>query len=174
MEETKKGNKNSFEKLVLKHRRNAVGFAYGFLKDIHMAEDIVQESFASIYIHRHKYKPKNSFKTYLFAIVRNKSIDFIRKNKNYSSVNLEKIPILSTELEPYEILERKEEVSYSIELLNKLNQDYRTAFYLYEVDGFTYKEIGEIMDKSLAQVKIIIYRARRKIQKLVKEVSYEN
>ena len=41
MEEVKKGNRSSFEKLVLKYRKNAVGFAYTFLKDIHISEDIV-------------------------------------------------------------------------------------------------------------------------------------
>lgn len=175
MQETKQGDKESFEKLVLKHRKNAVGFAYGILKDTYMAEDIVQESFASIYIHRHKYKTKNTFKTFLFAVIRNKCIDFIRKNKNYSSINLDDTSILDTELQPQELFEQKEDLQYSIQLLNKLKQDYRTAFYLYEVERFSYKEITEIMEKSLPQIKIIIYRARKKLQKLLKEdLEYEN
>lgn len=175
MEETKDGNKESFEKLVLKHRKNAIGFAYSFLKDTYIAEDIVQESFASIYIKRHEYKAKNTFKTFLFAVIRNKCIDILRKNKNYTYINVDDISICSVDFQPEELFEQKEEVLYSMKLLNKLNQDYRTAFYLYEVDGFSYKEIAEIMGKSLPQIKIIIYRSRKKLQKLVKEaLEYEN
>ncbi|WP_443659473.1 RNA polymerase sigma factor [Clostridium algidicarnis] len=175
MEETKDGDKESFEKLVLKHRKNAVGFAYGILKDIYMAEDIVQESFASIYINRHSYKSKNTFKTFLFAIIRNKCIDFIRKTKNYSAVNLDDISVLSTDLQPQELFQQKEELQHSIEVLNKLNEDYRIAFYLYEVEGFSYKEIAEIMHKSLPQIKITIYRARKKLREFLKEdIGYGN
>lgn len=175
MEQTKNGNKEAFEKLVLKYRENAIGFAFGFLKDIYLAEDIVQESFAIIYINRNKYKSKSTFKTYLFAVIRNKCIDYWRKNKNYYPINLEDVNLVSEELMPDELLEQKEDLKYSIELLNRLNDDYRTAIYLYEVYGFSYKEIGEIMDKSLPQIKIIIYRGRKKLQKFVKEgIEYEN
>lgn len=175
MEETKNGNKESFEKLVLKHRKNAVVFAYGILKDSYIAEDIVQESFASIYIHRYSYKSKYTFKTFLFAVIRNKCIDFIRKNKNYPSIDLDDTSILSSDLQPYELFQQKEDLQYLMQILNKLKHDYRIAFYLYEVDGFSYKEISEIMDKSLAQIKIIIYRARKKLHQFLKEdMEYEN
>ncbi|NMB00722.1 MAG: hypothetical protein GX971_04280, partial [Firmicutes bacterium] len=42
---------------------------------------LAQESFASIYVHRQNYKPKHEFKTYLYAVVRNKCIDFCEKER---------------------------------------------------------------------------------------------
>ncbi|MBB6630339.1 sigma-70 family RNA polymerase sigma factor [Clostridium algidicarnis] len=70
---------------------------------------------------------------------------------------------------------KKEELQHSIEVLNKLNEDYRIAFYLYEVEGFSYKEIAEIMHKSLPQIKITIYRARKKLREFLKEdIGYGN
>lgn len=116
MEKTKDGNKEAFEKLVLKNRKDAIGFAYSYLKDIYISEDIVQESFASIYINRHSYKPKNTFKTFLFAVIRNRCIDFLRKNKNYTSISLNDIYIESKEPMPYEIVEREETMNHLIKI----------------------------------------------------------
>ncbi len=104
MEQTKNGDTKAFEQLVLRHREKAIGFAFSFLTDAYMAEDIVQER-----------------------------------------------------------------LKYSAKLLNSLKADYRTAFCLYEIYGFSYKEIAEIMDKSLPQIKIILYRARNKLQKYAEE-----
>lgn len=174
MKKVKNGDKKAFEKLVLLHRKSAVGFAYTLIKDSYLSEDLVQESFAAIYINRNTYKSKNSFKTFLFAIIRNKCIDYLRKNNRILSDNYDEIDLVSKELSPEQLIEHGEKLSYAKMLLDKLKPEYRTAFYLYEYDGFSYKEIAEIMAKSLPQVKIIIYRARNKIQKYVKEdMQYE-
>lgn len=169
MKNTKKGDKKSFEKLVLKYRKSAVGFSYSMIKDIHMSEDIVQESFAAIYIKRKSYKLKNSFKSFLFKIIKNRCIDYIRKNNKSSVSSYEQMDLISEEFSPYEVLEHSQKLTYAGKILNKLKLEYRNAVFLYEYYGFSYREIAEIMDKSLPQVKIIIYRARNKIRKYVEE-----
>ena len=169
MDRVKNGDKKAFEQLVLKHRLKATGFAFTFIRDAYMAEDIVQESFASIYVNRGSYKSKNTFKTFLFAVIRNKCIDFIRKNKDSNIISSDDINIASSDLTPYESLEQQERLKYSLQLLDRLNYNYRMAFCLYEIYGFSYKEISEIMNKSLPQIKIILYRSRKNIQKYVKE-----
>jgi RNA polymerase sigma factor (sigma-70 family) len=73
-----KGNNESFERLIIIHRAKALSFAQRYLHDMYAAEDIVQESFADIYVYRERYKDRYSFKTYLFTIIRNKSVDYIR------------------------------------------------------------------------------------------------
>lgn len=174
MEQVRSGDKKAFEELVLLHRKSAIGFAYRLIKDSYLSEDIVQESFAAIYINRNTYKPKNSFKTFLFAIVRNKCIDYLRKNNGIISTDYYEMNLASEDLSPDKLIEHKQKLAHAKKLLDKLKTEYRTAFYLYEYDGFSYKEIAEIMGKSLPQVKIIIYRARNKIQRYVKEdMQYE-
>ena len=174
MEQVKNGDKQAFEELVLLHRRNAIGFACRFVKDSYLAEDIVQESFAAIYINRYNYKPKSSFKAFLFAVIRNKCIDYIRKNKGIVAVNYDEEELISQELSLDELVEHEQKLIYAKKLLDNLSSEYRSAFWLYEYEGFSYKEIAEIMGKSLPQIKIMLYRARCKIQKYVKEnMQYE-
>jgi RNA polymerase sigma-70 factor (ECF subfamily) len=174
MEQVKRGSKKAFDELVLLYRKSAVGFAYRLTKDSYLSEDIVQESFAAIYINRSTYKPKSSFKAFLFAVVRNRCIDYFRKNNKIVSTDYDEMDIPSEEFSAYQIIEFEQKLIYAKKLLNKLNAEYRTAFYLCEYEGFSYKEISEVMSKSLPQVKVIIHRARNKIKKYIKEdMQYE-
>ncbi len=174
MEKVKNGDKRAYEEIVLKYRKNAVGFAYRFVKDSYLAEDIVQESFASIYIKRSSYKNKDSFKAFLYTVIRNRCIDYLRKAKNMQAINLDEMERSFAEVSLDELLVKKDELKCAKRILEGLSYEYRTVFWLYEYEGFSYKEIAGIMNKSLPQIKIMLYRARNKIQKYIKEdMQYE-
>ena len=159
-----KGDIESYEVLVLKHRKKALDFARNYIKDWHIAEDIVQECFAYIFVHSEKYNNKYSFKTYLYTIIRNKSIDYIRKNdKYYYCDNIEIVSKFSLE---DKIIE-DEKVALLKKCMEQLKADYQIVLELIDYEGFSYKETALIMDKSLMQVKVLIYRARRKLGALL-------
>jgi len=160
----KSGDKKVFEELVIRHRLKALRFAQKYVKEEFIAEDIIQDSFALIYIKRMSYNNKYSFKTFLYTVIRNKCIDYLRKQK---PVNIDNIKLRSPSAE--DIVMKKEDRLFATKLLGKLNKDYKTALYLYEYEDMSYKDIAKIMIKSVGQVKIIIFRARKKLQKLAKE-----
>ncbi len=81
MQFVQQGDRTAFETLMIKHRVAATYFANSFIHDIDISEDIVQESFISVYMSRMNYKPIHTFKTYLFTVVRNHAIDYLRKKK---------------------------------------------------------------------------------------------
>lgn len=157
------GDKESFEKLIIKYRDSGINFAKRYLNDSHLAEDILQESFAAIYVYRERYNPKFSFKAYLFSIIRNKCVDFIRKNQ---IIPLDDIN-LTTENTPESAFLNKEKQNMIIHQINRMKKDYRMAIYLIEYEGLSYKEAANIMDKNLAQIKVLVYRARRKLKSLL-------
>ena len=162
------GDNESFEKLIVKHRAKALSFAQRYVHDPYEAEDIVQECFADIYVYRERYKNTYSFKTYLFTIIRNKSIDYIRKSKNfypYENYNGK------SEETPEEKYLEKERNNLVREMVNELRDDYKTIIYLVEYYDFSYDEASKIMGKNLGQIKILVYRARKKLKiMLEKEV----
>ncbi|MBS4539018.1 sigma-70 family RNA polymerase sigma factor [Clostridium sp. D2Q-11] len=157
-------NDISFEKLILKYRKPAIYFAQKILRDPYIAEDVVQESFADFYVYKERFNPKYSFKTYLFTIIRNKSVDYIKKNRITFEENIE----ISTEDTTEKAYLNKERRDIVLSKINELKRDYRLAIYLVEFEELSYKEIAQIMNKNIAQVKIIIYRARKKLQTLLK------
>ena len=159
------GDKGSFEALVIQYRTNAVAFARQLVGDAVIAEDIAQESFADIYVNRERYNGKSSFKTYLFAVIKHKCIDHLRKKKP-AALPEDLISDAGSPEEAYLEKEQRQAVRNSLE---HLKLDYKTVLYLIEYEELSYQEAARVMGKSLAQVKILVYRARRKLKELMEQ-----
>lgn len=171
MKQFQKGDKNAFEQLIIHNRHRAVSFAQRFIHDPYMAEDIVQEAFAYVYVYRDKYNSKYSFKTYLFTIIRNKSIDYIRSKKE-SCLYDEALDCNEESLE--EAIIKKDVADCVNRNINKLKDDYKTIIHLIDYEGFSYAEASKVMSKNVAGIKILIYRARRKLKSLIEKEGYLN
>lgn len=170
MKKFQEGSEQCFEELIIKYRAAAVCFAQRYTSDKYIAEDIAQESFAYLYVYKDKYYSKYSFKTYLFTIIRNKSIDYYRKIKREDfEYNLHNLSSLDT---PEDIILRDERKNLFRNNINRLKEDYKIAIYLIDYEEFSYKEAGKIMGKNLAQMKILVYRARRKLKLLIEQEGY--
>lgn len=159
----KAGDHKSFEELMHKYRIPALRFALRYLKNEYTAEDIVQDSFADLYVNRDRYQKKYTFKTYLFTIVKNKSISCLRKKSHFSIDDLE-LACPETPESGYIARESRNLVRKTIGLLK---EEYQTVLYLKEYEDFSYAEIAGIMGKSTEQVKILIFRARKKLKVLL-------
>ena len=157
------GDREAYNQIVKRHRAAAIAFAYSFLFDVQLAEDAAQDVFVNIYITRARYKPVCAFKTFLFRAVRNKCIDYLRKQK-FKTVSLDNIETLAQNISPEEIFLNNENKKFVFELLNNLKGDYKTALYLFAAEGLSYEDIAACMRKTIPQVKILIYRARQKLK----------
>lgn len=159
----KAGNHESFERLMIKYRLPAARFASRYLKDGYAVEEAVQESFAALYVSRDKFNEEFSFKTYLFSIIKNKCIDYLRRK---TALPLDESCISIAPSPETEVIMR-ERRNYVRMKLNQLKEDYRTVLYLKEYENFSYAEIAEIMGRNLGQVKILIYRARKSLKAML-------
>ena len=164
------GDKTAFDELVIEHRKAAILFAYSFVSDYGIAEDIVQDAFVKVYILRTSYKASYTFKTYLYTIIRNSSIDYLRAYKIRTKYLSEmKMQESSKELSAEEEFLYENRYSEIAEMFNNLKGEYRTALYLYAINECTYKDVASIMNRSVAQTKITIHRARKKLQDALEE-----
>ena len=155
-------DRDAFEALVLRHRPRAVRFAAGIVGP-DAAEDMAQEAFAKVYLRLSAYQRNTSFKSWLLTIVRNTCIDYMRKQ-------MESLPLEETigplEAEtPSDAIIKAEEWQALRFVWNRLAKDARCALYLYAYEELPYRDIAAAMGKSTAQVKMIIYRARKKLKK---------
>jgi RNA polymerase sigma-70 factor (ECF subfamily) len=168
MERVKGGDRLAFETLVLAHRAAAVAFAAGILSDYHLAEDVVQESFARVYLRRMDYTPSHTFKTYLYTIIRRRCIDGLRRAKrDPADLAAEYPPLPAEEGDPEAIYLGEEERRQLRRELALLPAPQRAALYLYAVEGMPYKDIAAVQGVSVAKVKIDLHRARKTIRRTV-------
>lgn len=142
-----------YNKAVDRYADNLYRFILKNLKDEHMSNDIIQDTFEKLWV---KLEDVSGLKvkTYLFTSAYHTMIDYIRKEKKYSDAD----PV--NELEPSysghysdlgEILEQA---------IEKLPEDQKAVLMLRDYEGYSYREIAQITELSETQVKVYIYRAR--------------
>lgn len=170
MELAARDDREAFEVLVLRYYREAIRAAERMVHDKMQAEDIAQDCFADIYVQRRRYAPSCSFRTYLYTLVKHKSIDCLRKTgRREILLEEEKESWLeaqhSLEGLPEEEYFRGERMRKVAEQIEKLPEVQRKALYLYAVEDRSYQEIAGILGKNVPQIKIAIYRARKRLMK---------
>lgn|SRR5690554_3769236 len=128
-------------------------FVLRSIKDMHTAEDIVQDSFEKLWknvIHVDGAKVK----AYLFTTAYHTLIDRIRKEKRETFAEDNRIPELSHDTSYSDLSEILNEA------LERLPEVQRMVLLLRDYEGYSYQEIGELTELNESQVKVYIYRAR--------------
>ncbi len=164
MQRVKNGDQQAFETLVLRHREGALRQASSLVRDVHLAEDVVQECFADLYLHRNAYRPDFSFVTFLSTLVRHKSIDMLRRSK-HQPVPFDILPEETGGETPESLCIRREIYTGIHQALNDLDEEQREMLLLFAVGGMDYQQIAKALHKSIPQVKIGLHRIRKKLKK---------
>ena len=124
------------------------------IKDKDTAQDIVQESYVRMW-ERVKEVSYEKARAYLFTTAYHTMIDHIRKNQRISS--LDEDYTLTHDESPGTYNDLKEVIN---EAVAKLPEIQRSAIMLRDYEGYSYEEIGEILQLNESQVKVYIFRAR--------------
>jgi len=124
------------------------------------AEDLVQVTFEKVWMNREKVDFESA-KSYLFKVAYNSMIDLIRKNKK---VSLPGELNNSQSEEMKKSFELKEVINKALETLSQVQ---KSVVMLRDYEGYSYAEIAELMKLSESQVKVYIYRARKKMKQYI-------
>lgn len=125
------------------------------------AEDVVQTAFERLW-KNHKKVDFAKAKLYLFTTAYNAMIDLIRKTKRIDSTDEFPEAMSRDENERFELSEILEKA------LAQLSEIQRSVVLLRDYEGYSYKEIAEMTELSESQVKVYIFRARKKLQHYIK------
>ena len=149
------------------------------------AEDLVQETFAKAYRSFHTFQQGTNLKAWLYRILTNTYINIYRKNQREPIVNpqdeihdwemaaahrhtsggLQSAETQALELLPNEIISNA---------LAEVPEDFRNAVYLADVEGFSYKEIADIMEVPVGTVMSRLHRGRKALRELLADYAREH
>lgn len=132
------------------------------LRDEMVAEDLTAVTFEKAWRHRHRYKPEESaFSTWLFTIARNAAIDYLRGHKEH-------LPLLETAASrvpsPEESVSKEQDLAVLQQLLSELPDRDQEIIALKYGAELKYREIARQMGLSAVNVRIILFRAIRKLR----------
>jgi RNA polymerase sigma-70 factor (ECF subfamily) len=175
---------SAYSQLIEDYEQKVFGSCISFVPNKEDAEDIAQEVFLEVFNSIHKFKGNSKLSTWIYRITTNKCLEFIRKKNTkkrfafMQSILGNDIPIDRTSYftefnHPGIVLENKERNETIFKAINQLPEGQRIVFTLHKVDGKSYQEISKIIDKSVSSVESLMFRARKKLQKLL-ENFYKN
>lgn len=132
-------------------------------------EDCVQDILLAIHNARHTYQPSRPFRPWLFAIVRNKSIDMLRKRKSYEKMLLsraDELQIMGADESPDNSQSLENEMT-SGRLMELLEPGHKQAIVLTKLIGFSNAEAAKVMSISETAVKVRVHRGLAKLKNLL-------
>ena len=75
------GDSGAFDLIIKEYRENLIFFVMRYVRSVSVAEDIAQDAFVELLIHKNRYNFSCSLKTYLFTIAKNKAVNYLRRRK---------------------------------------------------------------------------------------------
>jgi RNA polymerase sigma-70 factor, ECF subfamily len=179
------GDSEAFDELVTRYRTRVFGMIYNMVHSEQDAWDLAQDSFVKAWKSIKRFRGQSSFYTWIYRIVMNVTIDWLRKKQIKAggaefddSIQLKEVDPASktmpkADVLPSESMEQKEIRSEIDKAIAQLSPEHRAVILMKEIDGMQYHEIAETLGCSIGTVMSRLFYARKKLQNLLKDC-YEN
>jgi RNA polymerase sigma-70 factor, ECF subfamily len=164
LEGCREGSLPAFERLYEMHGGRMKSIAMNLLGNAADAEDAVQETFLKVYRAASGFRAGSSLSTWMHRILVNTCYDLMRKGRRRPESPLpEEVPPSpgSATDHPLRLAIEKS--------VSRLDPRERTAFLLCEVEGFSHREAGEILGVTEGTSRTLLFRAKRRLQKELRE-----
>ncbi len=176
MEQLQAGVVQAFDIIVQRYKDRLHNFLYRYTHNHEDCEDLVQETFLRVYRSRHSYERIAKLSTWMYTIALNLAKSMYKKKQRMSLVSIHadesdpddfEMQITDTVILQDEELHLKLSVQELERALKELNDDFREAVILRDIQQLTYEEIAEITDTAMGTVKSRINRGRQQLQEII-------
>jgi RNA polymerase sigma factor (sigma-70 family) len=163
------GSGGRFEQIIMPHLDAAYNLARWLVRNPQDAQDIVQESYLRAYKFFSGYQGGDA-RAWLLKIVRNTSYSFLEKNRPASQTEEFDEKVHTSDVAPLDAeaeLERAAESRMLRDALNELPLNFREILILRELEGLSYKEIGEVVNVPIGTVMSSLARGRDRLREVL-------
>lgn len=160
-------NEIEFEKFYNEHSRPLWAYVRRLSDSIEIADDIAQESFLKFL--SAQFRHNENRKAYLYRIATNLTYDYFRRHSRElkKQVSPDSANYEEPAYEPFAA-----DSGFSL-VFDKLQMQERALLWLAYVEGHEHREIAEMLGLNALSIKVLMFRARRKLAKLLEENSFE-
>jgi len=154
--------RQEYNSVIQQHSDKLYCYALNFLRNEEDAQDIVQDVFEKLWIHRRNIDFEKA-KSWMFTCAHNAMLNLIRKKQRLQLIGEGKLPEIAPK--SINIFESKEVVERAVNILPPIQ---KSIILLRDLEGYSYEEIGKILAITDSQVKVYLFRARNKIKRQLK------
>jgi RNA polymerase sigma-70 factor (ECF subfamily) len=159
-----RGDRRAFEELVQKYQKTVFNVAFRMTHDRQDAEDVAQSAFVKAYEKIGTFDPKFRFFSWLYRIVVNESLNFLKQRRQYNTLE-EDVAADDTEVQA---VDEETETNRKIQDgLMQLKLEQRAVIVLRHFQNLSYGEIAQVLDISEKKVKSRLFAARMTLRELL-------
>jgi len=159
-----RGDKQAFNKFLLRHLQSIVSFSSRYANDFSAAEDIAQEAFTRVWVKAESWTSKGvSPLSWVYRITYNLCIDYLRNKRG--QVNTKSSEPIDVSLTPEEQLISNDKTKLLNESLMQLPERQRSAIMLCAYQGLSNIEAASVLDCSVEALESLLSRGRRTLKK---------
>lgn len=167
------GKKESFTFIVKDFQERIHRFCFHLLGSVEDAKDATSEVFMKAFVHLARFDERQSFTNWLFSIAHNHCVDILRKRKREKQYLKDQFSSRSSAPHQKQDLESNYADSLEKERLNKaikkLPPKYLTSLLLRYQFELPYAEIAQVMGKPVSSVRLLIFRGKRELRKIMEQ-----
>lgn len=173
----REGNTRNFEILVDRYKNKIINFIHKMIFDYDEAQSLAQDVFLKVYESMKKYKSQDNFQAFIFTIAKNKTLNYIKKQKrvllfsSFLSRDAENRHFQAEETQ-HAIMEKNQQEEMLTAALKNLNENQRIALIMKVYLDFSYKKIEEITGWSIPKIETLISRGKSNLKQQI--LSMEN
>lgn len=153
-----------------KYCKCVYNFLYKLTNDIELSEELIQETFYTAIKKINTLNKKESIRTWLYQIAKNKWKDYLKKNKK-ANIDLDENTVenLVANYDIEEDMIAKDNIIEFYKKIHMLDIDTREIIYLKIIRNFTFKEISQILGKNEEWARTKFYRGKLKLKESLKD-----
>jgi len=175
------GDAAAFDQLITRYRQRCFAMIYQMVRNEDDAWDLAQDGFVRAWRSLASFRGQSSFFTWLYRIMTNVSLDWLRKRRIQGgqefddTIGLRHIApgaatVPKVALQPADKLADAEIRKQIDAAISRLSDEHRTVIVMRELEGMEYQEIADALDCSIGTVMSRLFYARRKLQSMLRDV----
>jgi RNA polymerase sigma factor (sigma-70 family) len=170
------GDDRAFEQLYLRYQRRIAAYVYGMVHDHGRAEDITQDVFISALRRMRATDARIAFKPWIYEIAKNACIDAFRRSKRAEEVSYdvedgaERLHLMSKGPTPDAAVDTRMSLDHLRGAFGGLSEAHHQILVMRELEGLSYRQIGERLGMSRPSVESTLFRARRRLSEEYEEL----
>ena len=154
----------AFKTRVLPVKDKLYRFAVRLLRDEEEAKDVVQEAMIKVWNKRDEMHKLDNMEAWCMRVVRNLSLDKLKSKHSKTDGFKEGFDISTNGMTPYAETETNNTMNVIHKFIAALPEKQRLIIQLRDIEGFSYKEISEILALDANNVKVNLFRARKSVR----------
>ena len=175
IESVKKGNQSYYALLVDRYKNKAYSMLKRMIKNEMDAEEVLQDCFLKAFNSLQSFRLEAKFSTWFYRIVYNTALTKIsgKKRKIESEMSSIDEQLNLTSSYDYRVTEREDFTKFIQTLIDKLPTKYSSVINLFYIENMTCEEISEVMETSVANIKVMLHRSRNALRDELERLNYE-